>query len=190
MIPGSTGIPYRMLAAITGIAASTAATTYAVQAIRKKETALDDALTSGAVSLVTVSAWELFWWGIRRYRRTQLFEAAKIKAAELNRPLVVVGAPDGGVTRGYGCGDVTIDLSPSVCPNWVPFDITKQLPFSDNSVVVFCSCVLEYVEDPCSAISELERISGGFIYFVGVEPWTLTSLYYPGAKQTLPEKYR
>jgi ubiquinone/menaquinone biosynthesis C-methylase UbiE len=66
-------------------------------------------------------------------------------------------------------------------------DITKQLPFHDNSVVVFVSCVLEYVDDVDAAIKELMRISGGHLYVVRVEPWTATAYLYPGAKRTLPE---
>jgi hypothetical protein len=94
------------------------------------------------------------------------------------------------VTTGYDCGDITIDIAPSNCPNSIQLDVTKTLPFADSSVVVFCSCVLEYVNDPCAAIAEIQRISGGESFFVGVEPWSLAGLLYPGAKQTLPARYR
>lgn len=111
-------------------------------------------------------------------------------AARLGRPLVVIGAPDAGATSGYGCGDITVDLQPSTCPRSIQADITKTLPFGDNSVVVFASCVLEYVSDVDATIREIQRVSGGYAYFVGVEPWTLAAKLYPGARRTLPEAYR
>jgi hypothetical protein len=148
-------------------------------------------IVSGAlVTLAALGAWEFGWWARRRYRRGVAYREAQATAKRLNRPLIVIGAPDGGVTSGYGCGDETIDISPTSCPIWKPLDITKPLPYADNSVVVFCSCVLEYVDDPVSAIVEIKRISGGYAFFVGVEPWTFTSVLYPGARQTLPPPYR
>lgn len=114
-----------------------------------------------------------------------MFEAARAEARRLGRPLVVVGAPDGGVTAGYGCGDVTVDLAPSTCPRSIVADVTKPLPFADDSVVVFVACVLEYVDDLRGAVAELTRISGGRMFVVRVEPWTLTAYLYPGARRTI-----
>jgi hypothetical protein len=147
----------------------------------------------GALALaagVSMASWEAMWWAHRRVRRTTVYQQALNAARALNRPLVVIGAPDGGATSGYGCGDVTIDLAGSACPTSLRADITKPLPIGDNSVVVFCSCVLEYVHDVDAALREIQRISGGYAYFVGVEPWTLTAKWYPGAKRTLPAHYR
>lgn len=135
--------------------------------------------------------WEAAWWARRRARRTSQFSAAAVRASQLGRPLVVIGAPDGGVTAGYGCGDVTVDIAEgSGCPNYVRADVTKTLPFACDSVVVFCSCVLEYVSNAADAIREIERVSGGYVFYVGVEPWTATSVLYPGARRTLPARYR
>lgn len=141
-------------------------------------------------TLGVLGAWETAWWARRRLRRTSVFNQAQDEALFLHRPLVVIGAPDGGVTSGYGCGDLTIDVAPSACPAIRHYDITQHIPLADNSCVVFCSCVLEYVTDPQAAVNELNRISGGRMFFVGVEPWTLTAYLYPGAKQTLPSNLR
>jgi len=132
-----------------------------------------------------VAAWEAGWWLRRRMQRRSMFEAARAEARRLGKPLVVVGAPDGGVTAGYGCGDVTVDLAGSTCPRSIAADITKPLPFADDSVVVFVACVLEYVDDMPRAVAELTRISGGRMYVVRVEPWTLTAYLYPGARRTI-----
>jgi hypothetical protein len=117
-----------------------------------------------------------------------VFALARAQANASGRPLVVVGAPDGGVTAGYDCGDVTIDLAKSSCPVFMQVDITKKIPLPDNSCVVFVSCVLEYVDDFHTAWAELCRISGGMVHVVRVEPWTLAAYLYPGAKRTLPAK--
>jgi len=147
------------------------------------------ALAGGAVA--AVGAWEAAWWARRRARRASQYARARAEATALGRPLVVVGAPDGGVTSGYGCGDVTVDLSGSSCPNTLQADVTQPLPFATDSVVCYVSCVLEYVTGNVqAAIVEIERISGGHVFWVGVEPWTLTSLYVDGAKRTLPARYR
>lgn len=135
-----------------------------------------------------VAAWELGWWWRRRNIRGDVFAQAKERAKAMGKPLVVVGAPDGGVTSGYGCGDITIDLEPSRCPRSIQADITKRIPLEDDSAVVFVACVLEYVDDLEAAMRELRRVSGGNLFVVRVEPWTLTACLYPGAKRTLPPR--
>jgi hypothetical protein len=137
----------------------------------------------GAAALA--AAWELGWYWRRRGLRASAFRRAEAEARRLGRPLVVVGAPDGGVTAGYGCGDVTVDIFPSkACPNPLVADVTKPLPFADDSVVVFVSCVLEYVGNADDAIRELCRVSGGRFFVVRVEPWTFASVLYPGAQRS------
>ena len=143
------------------------------------------------VKIVTaIAAWEAFWWFRRRLRRGTMFREARARATYLGRPLVVVGAPDRGPTAGYPCGDYTVDIQTSSCPKFVQADITKRLPFPNDSVVVFVSCVLEYVSDLPAAMRELARVSGGELYVVRVEPWTLTAYWYPGTKRRLPADWR
>lgn len=131
-------------------------------------------------------AWEAGWWLRRRQQRSTIYQSALDTARALSRPLVVVGAPDAGVTAGYGCGDVSVDTADSACPAHLRADVTGRLPFADDSTVVFVSCVLEYVDDYPAALRELRRISGRWLYLVRVEPWTLAAYLYPGAKRTLP----
>ena len=137
-----------------------------------------------------LTAWEGFWWNVRRERRFNVYNQANTYAKAISRPLVVIGAPDGGFTSGYGCGDVTVDIAGSRCPNTAKLDITKRLPFDDNSVCCITVCTLEYVNQVETALREIRRISGGHAFFVGVEPWTLAAYFYPGAKRTLPARYR
>lgn len=140
--------------------------------------------------VLSLAAWEAFWWDVRRSRRANMYQRAITYAKAIGRPLVVIGAPDGGFTGGYGCGDVTIDLAGSACPNTSQLDITKPLPFRTNSVCCITMCTLEYVNEVNAALHEINRISGGHAFFVGVEPWTLTAYLYPGARRTLPAQYR
>lgn len=141
----------------------------------------------GAVA--AVAAWELGWWARRRYERGAVYALARKRATLLGRPLVVVGDPFNGVTAGYPCGDITVDLCPSgKCPRSIAADITKSLPLPSDSAVVFVACVLEYVSDVNAAMRELSRVAGSRdnLFIVRVEPWTLTAYLYPGARRTLP----
>lgn len=123
-------------------------------------------------------------------QRGEVFLAAQRRAVELQRPLVVVGNPDAGIAthlrRAYGCGDICVDLAGcDSCPNSLQIDITKGIPgLPDNSAVVFVSCVLEYTDDPLAALNELRRVAGDAsnLFVVTVDPNTMTSYLYPGAK--------
>lgn len=128
---------------------------------------------------------------LARFRRRRLvYRAAQERARRLNRPVVVVGDPDAGMhtrmARAYPCGDVCVDLSGCPqCPISIPANIEQTIPLiEDDSVVVFVSCVFEYVDDVEAAIAELMRIAGApaNLFSVVVDPLCLTSLMYPGAK--------
>ena len=129
---------------------------------------------------------------LRRFEhRRRAFAAAARRAAELGRPLVVVGDPDAGahtrLMRAYDCGDLCIDLHGCPrCQAMQAADLT-QGPIegvADDSTVVYVSCVLEYVSDPEAALRELQRMAGSpdNLFLVFVEPWTLTAALYPGAR--------
>lgn len=140
--------------------------------------------------LTALAVWETFWWAVRRGRRKTVHELARERADALGRPLVVIGAPEGGVTAGYGCGDLTVDLNGSPgCPRSIAADICVEgaIPLGDDSAVVFVSCVLEYVHDHEAAVEELMRVAGSpeNLFVVRVEPWTLTSVLYPGAERVV-----
>lgn len=146
-------------------------------------------IASSALLVCVVGLWEVGWWLRRRARRGSVFATALDDARHQGKPLVVIGAPDGGVTSGYDCGDVTIDLiEQSVCERYLRADVTKRLPFEDDSVVVFVSCVLEYVDDYEAARREIRRVGGNSVYIVRVEPWTIAAYLYPGARRTIPEE--
>jgi len=135
---------------------------------------------------------------IRHGNRTSSYAAAFQRAKLLGRPLVVVGDPHTGahtsMVPAYGCGDVCIDLSGCPdCPHAIQADITHGpiATLSDDSAVVFVSCVLEYVSDFEAAWKEIMRVAGSLdnVFVVTVQPWTLTAELYPGAKQVIVPKW-
>lgn len=136
--------------------------------------------------LVGLAAWEAIWWADRVQNRQSLYDRAKAHARALRMPLVVLGAPDRGATRGPGCGDLTLDLGPTQCPCSMQIDVSKQIPLPTNSAIIFVSCVLEYVNDLPSAWHELQRVAPGRVYVSRVQPWTLTAYLYPNARRTIP----
>lgn len=129
---------------------------------------------------------------LRRFEvRRRVYEAAARRAVELGRPLIVVGDPDAGahtrLVRAYGCGDLCVDLRG--CPRcrvMQAVDLTEGpvAGVADDSAVVYVSCVLEYVSDPAAALRELYRMAGApdNLFLVFVEPKSLTSTLYPGAR--------
>lgn len=153
--------------------------------------------TSGLVMLGLAGAVEGAAALIRHDQRTGLFAAARARADELGRTLVVIGDPSAGAHTGivaaYGCGDACVDLTGCPgCSRGIKADITKGqvAAIGDGSAVVFVSCVLEYVDGFDAAWNEILRMSGGVdnVFVAVVQPWTLTAAMYPGARQLVIPK--
>ena len=125
----------------------------------------------------------------RRWDRRKLYDAAQTRAKMLDRPLVVVGAPNAGVATRlapiYDCGDICIDLQGCKKCGAPPRDVTDLSDLADDSAVVFVSCVLEYVTDPAAAVQELQRVAGSNLFVVRVPPWSIVHLTYGPSRQRL-----
>jgi hypothetical protein len=88
----------------------------------------------------------------------------------------------------YGCGEVCVDLAGCTgCPVTVQGDIANYTGVPDDSAVVFVSCVLEYVNDVDAAWREILRMAGSLenVFVVCVQPHTMTSVLYPGARRVV-----
>ncbi len=135
-----------------------------------------------------VALWEGVTFAFRVRRRKIYYEMALKKAMSEKRYLVVIGDPNGAFVSN-GCGDVCVDIHGCACPVSITADITKPLPLSADSAVVFVSCVLEYVDDIKAAYAEILRIAGSpeNIFIVAVDRYTLTSVFFPGAKWVITE---
>jgi hypothetical protein len=146
-------------------------------------------LLAGAIAL-----WELYLaLGPRRVRRRRTYEDALRRSHELDKPLIVLGAPNTGAVNhalgpDYGCGDLCVDLVGCTgCRNTAEGPAEAILPQLDtDSAVIFVSCTLEYVDDVDLVWDELLRVSGGELFVVTVEPVSLTAWFYPGARRVLP----
>ncbi len=64
-------------------------------------------------------------------------------------------------------GDINLDISPRNVPNFVQGDVQDLSQFSDKKFsVAICSHVLEHVDDPDKAISELHRVADNVVIIV------------------------
>lgn len=130
---------------------------------------------------------------VRRWWRRRTYAAALKKAAELGKPLLVVGRPQAGyinnvVGPDYGCGDVCTDIvGCSPCPREMRGPLEEVLPrLSSASYVIYVSCTLEYVDDLPRCVRELERVAvPGGLFVVRVAPGSSTFWLWPGAKWVL-----
>jgi len=119
---------------------------------------------------------------VRRWKRRDYFRRAREKARLTGKPLMVIGDPDTGCVnhyfgRDYDCGDVCLDLTGCPrCPDGtrkIRGSLEEALPgMPTGGYVVFVSCTLEYVEGIRSVVDELQRVSGGDLYVVNVEPYS------------------
>lgn len=129
--------------------------------------------------------------GPRRWTRQRLWKEAQMRAMTVGAPIVVIGAPGGGIInrlvgQDYGCGNLAIDIQPTHCRREMQMraeDALPQLP--DLSAVIYISCTLEYVDDVDLVMAECRRIAGRNIFVADVEPWSLTAWIYPGAKRRI-----
>jgi hypothetical protein len=130
---------------------------------------------------------------IRQNERYEIFKMAQVRAQETNRKLLVVGDPYYGYgskfysifMKNYECGDVTVDLTGAPkCSNGVKADILSFLKNQpSDSLVIFISCVLEYVDNIEEVISEINRVAGNRdnIFVVTVCKYSLSAFIYRDA---------
>ena len=91
----------------------------------------------------------------------------------------------------YKCGDITIDLTGSPLCNGIKIDILSYLKKQpSNSLVIFISCVLEYVDDIDQVIDEIYWVAGDSskIFIVIVNKWALASLFYMDSTTPLTKR--
>lgn len=150
-----------------------------------------------ALGLGGIATYELLTSFGRNQWRQEVWAQAVARSTKTQRQLVVIGDPRAGlhtrVLPAYGCGDVCVDMNGCpTCPTSLEVDITAGIKdLQDDSSVVFVSCVLEYVSDIQAAMAEIKRIAGSQdnIFFVFVDPYTLTGILYPGAKRRVGDRH-
>ena len=127
---------------------------------------------------------------LRQKERYNIYKMSKDASIKKNKKLLVVGDPYSGhgsifyssFMKNYKCGDITIDLTGAPqCHNSYKIDILsylKQQP--SNSLIIFISCVLEYVDDINEVIKEINRVAGDTcnIFIVTVSKYSLSAFIY------------
>lgn len=141
-----------------------------------------------------------FIHGVYRQKcRYKIYKLAEEKSKLENKPLLVVGDPHNGhgskffnsFMDTYKCGDITIDLTGAPLCNGIKTDILSYLKEQQsNSLVIFISCVLEYVDDIDLVIDEIYRVAGDSsnIFIVTVNKWALASLFYMDSTTPLTKR--
>lgn len=115
------------------------------------------------------------------HTRSVEYKKAMQHAAELGKPLLVVGGTKGR----HGGGDLCIDLNPASCQGARRFmgaDI-RHIPLPDKwAGVVFAAHVLEHlptVEDAQVALRELCRV-GDVVYILAPSKLSISAWVHPG----------
>lgn len=132
---------------------------------------------------IGVGAWELYLATVLRKQRIRdTFNLALQRAQATGKKLLVVGDPHGRL------------LARTLGPDWDCAAGCTDLPglttLGANSAVVFVAFELERAEDAREAVAHLQRVSGGDLFVVGTEPYSMLA-WLPGRKRrvlTAPPK--
>lgn len=116
-------------------------------------------------------------------KRSGTYWKAVTRAKETGKPLLVIGDPLKGMSSGlfgqsYGYGNKCVDIEPhnNKCEKMDAYELLRR--YKNNSCVIFCSCVLEYVPNVNILINEIYRVGGGDHYIVSVPVYQLPTHFY------------
>jgi len=113
--------------------------------------------------------------------REEMFKKARAFADERKKPLLNIGPGD---YYSQYWGDINVDIRKRNVPNLVIADVQKKLPFPDKFFgAVYCSHVLEHLENPEAAIAEMCRVSEKTFIVI---PHSLWSALHPDHKWHFP----
>lgn len=144
-----------------------------------------------AFCFASVPAWETGRWLVRLGNRRRMFEKAEARALAVQKPLLVIGDPNGGWTHDtHGFGDVCLDMTG--CPD-APKGIRcvlgqDRIPLANDSHVVFICYTLELVPNIVHAWREICRVAGGAqnVFLLSLDKkQELAAFSYPGVQWLL-----
>jgi len=124
--------------------------------------------------------------------RGYVYQLAEQKAKELNKPLIVVGGPEGGnyilkqilKYTAHGCGDVCVDIDPKacVCSNFPIVASVTNIPLPDKyGGAVYVAHVLEHlptIYDAQLAWQELNRIAD-YVFIIYPDKLSISAWLHP-----------
>jgi len=135
--------------------------------------------------------YECILHGSRMKKGTLLYDKAKKRSNETGKPLLVIGNPESSFKNklfgtAYGCGDVCLDIvGCGSCKTSIKSDALQYVRgLSDNSYVIFESCVLEMIPEKDLLQTEIERVSGNDTY--QVRSGGLTQYIFPLFRRIIP----
>lgn len=133
--------------------------------------------------------------GPRRERRRAVYALAARRAAELGKPLLVLGDPDGGLIhhalgRDFQCGDLCVDPKGcGICPDWLQGRAEDALAnLQPNSHVIFDPGAFAKADSGTAIASQMLRVAGPDVFMADAGPWTLTAFFGPRRKRRLLEE--
>lgn len=113
-----------------------------------------------------------------KFEQDNIFMEAKQTALRLGKPLLNAGCGS-AYWRGLNESDVNIDIEPRDVPNFVLCSVEDMSMFPDKYFgAVFCSHVLEHVNNLQAAKSELERVAD-YQYIITPNPLSLSGWLSP-----------
>ncbi len=140
----------------------------------------------GFILLIMILSYQSY---IKHKTQIKMYNLAKKVSIQLNKPLVVIGNPSESSTNyiygSYDCGNICIDINGCECDDTTVINIKNKLEdelhkFKDNSVIIFESETLEYIDKNKIdyVINELIRISNGNIFSVhNLKPNSILTLF-------------
>jgi hypothetical protein len=129
----------------------------------------------------------------RRQNRRDTFNGALNAQNATQKPLLVVGDPDGRflartLGRDFDCGTTCLDARG--CPKCP--DVIANTPLAglqslegDSHVIFVDAGQLEKVGDAGAALRELNRVSGGDLFVSRIQPWSLDAWVWPNKRRVL-----
>jgi len=119
----------------------------------------------------------------RRQKRRDVYNAALNAKAKTQKPMLVIGDPDGSfinriMGRDFDCEDLCIDPKGCPkCPNVLVQDPHVALEsLGDNSHVVFVNTgAFERTQFPDAFLAQLKRVGGSDVFIAHRQPWSLSA---------------
>lgn len=158
---------------------------------KRQKQRLKQIATWGGLAWLTWEGWSALV--IRRQRRRDAFNAALSRKAETDKPLVVLGDPEGGVIGrvmgvDFDCADLCIDARGCAnCENVIVASAEEGLAqlSSGGHVVYVNTGVLERTANPDVLLQQIQRVSGGDFFMAPVSPWSIFAWLPPSKRRVL-----
>jgi len=117
----------------------------------------------GIIILIPIFLDYLFRLTVRRKRKLNIMYQAEKKSRETKKPILIFNNRYGGIIN-------NMQIDPSGKKEVFESDITQILSqLKENSFVLVVSETLEYVDNVEETIKQMQSVSGGDMYIVGIE---------------------